>query len=176
MPGNCIGDLGVGAAVVDRYGEIELQGGSEHLIEPVPLRSVVRTADMLEVEADLAYGNHHLVRRELPQRVDVGRELLERVVPDPGPDLLEAIGQRDGAAASWQVDPHGDHPRHAGGDRALDDLVRFAQLLEVKVGVYEDDGSSSASTTGSSRLKSASGTGSLRPAGSADGFQRSSLE
>ncbi len=93
MPGDSVCDLGVGAAVVDRHGQIELEREGEHLIEPVPLRSVVRTADMLEVEADLPNGNHHLVRRQLPQRVDVGRGFLEGVVTDAGPHLLEPVGQ-----------------------------------------------------------------------------------
>src|ERR1700693_3165862 len=175
MPGDCVGDLGISTTVMDRYGQIELEREVEHFIEPVPLRFAVWTADVLEVEADLPYGHHHLVRRELPERVNVRRGLLQRVVPDPGPHLLEAVGKRDGATASWQVNTHRDHPRHACVDRALDHLVRFTQLLEVEMRIYEDcDGSSS--TTSSSRLKSASGTGSLRPGGSFEGFQRSSLE
>src|SRR5260370_37033537 len=116
MPGDRVGDFGVGAAVVDRYGEIELQGEGEHLIEPVPLCSVVRTADMLEVEADLAYGNHHLVRGQLPERVDVGRGFLERVVTDAGPHLLEAVGHRDRAPASRQGGPPPGHPSPTPGD------------------------------------------------------------
>ncbi len=46
---------------------------------------------MLEVEADLPDGDDHLVRRKLAERVDVWGGLLERIVPDAGPNLLEAV-------------------------------------------------------------------------------------
>jgi len=128
---------------------------------------------VLEVEADLPNGHHHLVRREIPERIHIWCGVFERVVPDPGPHLLEAIGQRDSATASWKVNPHRDHSGHACADRALDHLVRLAKLLEVEVRIYED--AASPSTTSSSRLKSATGSGSLRPAGSCEGRQRSSL-
>src|SRR6266853_3052319 len=91
----------------------------------------------------------------------------------PGPHLLEAVGQRDGPAASFQVRAHRDHARHPGADRTLDDAVWLAELLEVKVCVYED--ADSPSTTSSSRLKSASGVASARPGGSTEGRQRSVL-
>src|SRR6267378_7970402 len=115
MPGDRIGDLDVSAAAVERNGQIELKREVEHLIEPVPLQSVVGTTDMFEVEADLSDGHHHLVCGELPERVDIGRGLFERVVSYPRPDLLESIGQRNGAAAALQVRAHSDHPSYAGG-------------------------------------------------------------
>jgi len=77
-------------------------------------------------------------------------------------------------AAVFQVDAHCDHSRNAGGDRRLHHFARIAQLLEVKVRIYEDAICSS-STTSSSRLKSASGCGRGWPGSSRDGFQRSTL-
>src|SRR6267378_5123874 len=174
MPGDRIGYLDVRAAVVERNGQIELKREVEHLIEPVPLQSVVGTTDMFEVEADLSDGHHHLVRGELPERVDIGRGLLERVVSDPGPYLLESVGQRNGAAAALHIRAHGDHSSHAGGNRCFHHRVRLAKLFEVQMRVYKD-GVGSSSTTSSSRLKRASGCGSVRPGASSDTRQRLSL-
>ena len=64
--------------------------------------------------------------------------------------------------------------RDSRADRRLHHLAGIAERLEVEMRVYEDVGGSS-STTGSSRLKSASGGGRARPAGSSEARQRSSL-
>src|SRR5882762_9194718 len=174
MPGDRVGYLDVRAAVVERNGQIELKREVEHLIEPVPLQSVVGTTHMFEVQADLSDGHHHLVRRELPERVDVGRGLLERVMSHPRPELLETVRERNGAAAALHVRAHGDHSSHAGGDCCFHHRVRLAELFEMQMRVYEDGGGSS-STTSSSRLNRASGCGSARPGASADTRQRLSL-
>ena len=93
---------------------------------------------------------------------------------DPGPHPLMLVGKLDRFPAALEIDAHRDHagdPRRGGLGH---DRPRIIQLLEVEVSVYEDSGRSS-STTSSRRLNRGSGTGSLRPASSADGTQRISL-
>src|SRR5258705_1421350 len=174
MPGDRCGDLECRALVGEGIRQIELEREVEHLIEPVALQSVVGATDMFEVEADLSDGHHHLVRRELPERVNIRSGLLERVMSNPRPDLLESVGERNGAAAALHVRAHGDHSSHAGGDCCFYHRVRLAELFEMQMRVYED-GVGSSSTTSSSRLKRASGCGSVRPGASSDTRQRLSL-
>ena len=85
---------------------------------------------------------------------------------DGGPDSIVFARQLDHFPVRGGVDPHRDHPRHARSRGLRNDLGRIAQLFQMEMGIYEDAISSS---TGSSRLNSATGSGSLRPASSCEG-------
>ena len=89
---------------------------------------------------------------------------------DRGPDSIVFARQLDHFPVRGGVDPHRDHPRNAGSSGLGDDFTRIPKLLEMQMCVYEDAASSS---TGSSRLNSATGSGSLRPGSSCEGTHRS---
>jgi len=125
---------------------------------------------VLEVETDLADDHDHLILGQRVHRRQVGFGRLERVVTDARPHLLIGMAERNSVAAAIEVDPDRDEARHSGRNGLLHDLGGIAQLVDMEMGVYEDGASS---TTSSSRLKSGSGLGSLRPGRSSEGCQRS---
>ena len=164
--------LACGAPVVNRDRKTEVGRDREHLFQALDLQVPVWTADVFEVEADLADDDDHLVPRKVPHCDWVRLARFQRVMSYTCPHLLIGVRERDGGRAAIQVNPHRDQPRHTGGHRLLYDLGCVTELLEVEVCVYEDAGGSSSGRS-SSRLKRAWGGGSLRPASNRDGSQRS---
>src|SRR5437660_7168470 len=92
-------------------------------------------------------------------------------MPNTCPALLVRVAEAHRVRAVLEIDADADQPGHTRRDRLFDHLGGIAQLLEVQVGVDEDVAYSSSMS--SRRLKSASGAGSLRPASSCEGRQRS---
>src|SRR5260370_700312 len=161
------------AAVVNGDGKRQLVGEAEKGVEAFDLPGSADVAGLLEVEPDLADRHHPAIDRQLPQRIDVRVHRLERKMPHRGPDLAVLMSKRERGAASFEVDPHRDHPGHACSCCFLHDLGDITQLLEVEVRVDQTGGS--ASTTSSSRLKRASGGMSARPGASSYAPHRSML-
>src|SRR5438034_4073342 len=125
-------------AVVDPDRQLELGGDREHLVQALDLQVARRSADVLEVEADLADDDDHLVARELPQRLQVGFRRLQGMVSHPCPHLFIGVSEADRVGALLEVHANADQTCHPGGVRLLHHLGRVAELVEVEVRVDDD--------------------------------------
>jgi hypothetical protein len=172
MPVDGRQDIGVRSSVVNRDGQVKLRRQREQAVQAIDLNFASNPARMLVVEAYLAHGHDTRVRSELAKRNQVELGLLQGIVADGGPHRIVVPSQLDGAPASPEIDPDGNHPRHARPHGLVDGQGGVTQLLEMEVGVYEDPGAS-ASTTSSRRLKSACGGISVVPGARRDGLHMS---
>ncbi len=78
---------------MDRDRKVEVGRNPEHLVHALNLQVGVRAADVLEIEADLADRDDHLVTSQLVHGGRVRLARFQRVVPDARPHFLVRVSE-----------------------------------------------------------------------------------
>ena len=86
----------------------------------------MRPSNVLEVKSDLADHDDHLIGGQLAQRSKIRLRGFERMVPDPGPDLLVRVAEAHRVRAVLEIDADADQPGHTRRDRLFDHLGGIA--------------------------------------------------
>ena len=79
------------AAVVDGNRKVEVGRDREQLVEALRLQVFVRSADVFEIEPDLADHDNHLVPCQPPHRSQIWFRGLERMMAHAGPNFFVGV-------------------------------------------------------------------------------------